>query len=89
VAVTYFEWSASSDQRIIIPWRMIDGPETADALANEIMKRRFAEARARRSQAPSIFAMPLFDEYPNRGLRRVVDFFGDGPNVRTALFGTV
>ena len=30
VAVTYFEWSASSDQKIIISWRMIDGPETAD-----------------------------------------------------------
>jgi hypothetical protein len=33
VAVTYFEWSASSDQKIIIPWRLIDGPETADAVA--------------------------------------------------------
>jgi len=26
VAVTYFEWAASSDQKIIIPWRVIDGP---------------------------------------------------------------
>jgi hypothetical protein len=26
VAVTYFEWSASNDQKIIIPWRVIDGP---------------------------------------------------------------
>jgi hypothetical protein len=25
VAVTYFEWSASSDRKIIIPWRIIDG----------------------------------------------------------------
>src|SRR3954454_10656456 len=33
VAVTYFEWSASSDQKVIIPWRVIDGPETADAVA--------------------------------------------------------
>ena len=38
VAITYFEWSASSDQKIIIPWRVIDGPESADAVANEIMK---------------------------------------------------
>src|SRR6202040_1022243 len=38
IAVTYFEWSASSDQKIIIPWRVIDGPESADAVANEIMK---------------------------------------------------
>src|SRR5437588_12687606 len=38
IAVTYFEWAASSDQKIIIPWRLIDGPETADAVASEIMK---------------------------------------------------
>src|SRR5689334_7852537 len=30
IALTYFEWSAFGDQRVIIPWRMIDGPETAD-----------------------------------------------------------
>ena len=38
IAVTYFEWAASSDQKIIIPWRLIDGPETADAVAAEILK---------------------------------------------------
>jgi hypothetical protein len=38
VAVTYFEWSASSGQKIIITWRVIDGPESADAVAAEIMK---------------------------------------------------
>src|SRR4030088_1561363 len=38
VAVTYFEWAASSDQKIIIPWRVIDGPETAGACANDNTK---------------------------------------------------
>jgi hypothetical protein len=80
VAVTYFEWSASSDQKIIIPWRVIDGPETADAVANEIMK-----TPVRRGSRTSIsgainFAMPLFDENPYHGLRRVIDISGDGPN---------
>ena len=80
IAVTYFEWSASSDQKIIIPWRMIDGPETADAVANEIM-----ETPVRRGSRTSIsgainFALPLFDENPYRGLRRVIDISGDGPN---------
>jgi hypothetical protein len=80
VAVTYFEWSASSDQKIIIPWRVIDGPETADAIAAEIMK-----TPVRRGSRTSIsgainFAMPLFEENPYRGLRRVIDISGDGPN---------
>ena len=80
VAVTYFEWSALNDQKIIIPWRVIDGPESADAVANEIMK-----TPVRRGSRTSIsgainFAMPLFDENPYRGLRRVIDISGDGPN---------
>ena len=27
VAVTYFEWAGAIDQKIIVPWRLIDGPE--------------------------------------------------------------
>src|SRR5213083_220640 len=38
ISVTYFEWAASTDQKLVIPWRLIDGPETADAVASEIMK---------------------------------------------------
>src|SRR5947199_5458278 len=38
VAVTYFEWAGLYDQKIIMPWRMIDGPESADAVANEISR---------------------------------------------------
>ncbi|MDO9562663.1 MAG: DUF1194 domain-containing protein, partial [Bradyrhizobium sp.] len=25
ISVTYFEWAASGDQKLIIPWRVIDG----------------------------------------------------------------
>src|SRR6266851_2216885 len=48
VAVTYFEWSASSDQKIIIPWRVVDGPESADAVAAEIMNTPVRGVRALR-----------------------------------------
>jgi len=80
VAVTYFEWSISDDEKIIIPWRVIDGPESADAVAAEIMK-----APVRRGSSTSIssainFAVQLFEENPYRGLRRVIDISGDGPN---------
>ncbi|SEE09344.1 DUF1194 domain-containing protein [Bradyrhizobium erythrophlei] len=80
VAVTYFEWSMSGDEKIIIPWRVIDGPESADAVAAEIMK-----APVRRGSSTSIsgamdFAVQLFEENPYRGLRRVIDISGDGPN---------
>ena len=51
ISVTYFEWAASSDQTIIIPWRQIDGPETADAAASEIMTCRSAGRLVPRSRA--------------------------------------
>jgi hypothetical protein len=80
IAVTYFEWAASNDQKIIIPWRVIDGPETADAVANEIMKTPIRRASRTSISGAINFAMPLFDENPYRGLRRVIDISGDGPN---------
>lgn len=80
IAVTYFEWAASSDQKIIIPWRVIDGPEAAESVAAEIL-----HAPLRRASRTSIsgainFAMPLFESNSYRGLRRVIDISGDGPN---------
>jgi hypothetical protein len=80
IAITYFEWAATGDQKIIIPWRVIDGPETADAVANEIMKTPVRRASRTSISGAIDFAMPLFDENPYKGLRRVIDISGDGPN---------
>jgi Protein of unknown function (DUF1194) len=80
IAITYFEWAASSDQKIIIPWRLIDGPETADAVANEIMKTPIRRASRTSISGAIYFAMPLFEENPYHGMRRVIDISGDGPN---------
>ena len=80
IAVTYFEWAGQHHQQIIMPWRLIDGPESADAVAAEI-----ARAPLRRASRTSIagalrFAKPLFDNSGYRGLRRVIDVSGDGAN---------
>ena len=80
ISITYFEWAASSDQKIIIPWRVIDGPETADAVANEILKTPIRRASRTSISGAIMFAMPLFDENPHRGIRRVIDISGDGAN---------
>jgi hypothetical protein len=80
ISVTYFEWAASSDQKIIIPWRVIDGPETADAVAREIMKTLVRQGSSTSISGAISFAMPLFNKNPYRGLRRVIDISGDGPN---------
>src|SRR4029077_19719023 len=80
ISITYFEWAASNDQKIIIPWRLIDGPETADAVAEEILKTPIRRASRTSISGAINFAMPLFDENPYKGTRRVIDISGDGPN---------
>ena len=44
IAVTYFEWAGQYDQRIVMPWRLIDGPEAADAVATEIARAPYRRA---------------------------------------------
>jgi len=80
ISITYFEWAASNDQKVIIPWRLIDGPETADAVSNEILKTPIRRASRTSISGAINFAIPLFDEDPYRGSRRVIDISGDGPN---------
>jgi hypothetical protein len=80
ISVTYFEWAAANDQKVIIPWRLIDGPESADAVANEILKIPVRRASRTSISGAIYFAMPLFDQDPYHGLRRVIDISGDGPN---------
>src|SRR6266849_3137567 len=80
IAVTYFEWAGASDQRIVVPWRLIDGPAAAKTFTDAI-----AAAPYRRAYRTSIsgalhFALPLFEDSGFRGLRRVIDVSGDGVN---------
>jgi Protein of unknown function (DUF1194) len=80
IAITYFEWAGASDQKILVPWRLIDGRAAAQAFADEV-----AHAPYRRAYRTSIsgalrFAQPLFEGSGFRGLRRVIDVSGDGAN---------
>src|SRR5437016_5439656 len=80
VAVTYFEWAGPGDHKIIVPWRLVDGPEAADAVANEIARAPYRRA-SRTSIASALqFAKPLFDASGYHGIRRVIDVSGDGAN---------
>jgi uncharacterized protein DUF1194 len=80
VAVTYFEWAGASEQKIVVPWRLIDGPETADAVAAEIARSPLRRASRTSISGALMFAKPLFAGSGYRGIRRVIDVSGDGAN---------
>lgn len=80
IAISFFEWAGVNIQHHLLPWTVIDSPESALALAAEIEKQP-----TRRGQRTSIsgaidFSVRQLDEAPFRALRKVMDISGDGPN---------
>jgi hypothetical protein len=80
IAITYFEWAGAFDQKIVMPWRLIDGPEAADAVAAEIARAPYRRASRTSISGALRFAQPLFDDSGYKGRRRVIDVSGDGAN---------
>jgi hypothetical protein len=80
IAVMYFEWAGQFDQKILMPWRLIDGPEAADAVADELARAPYRRASRTSISGGLLFAKPLFDTSGYRGLRRIIDVSGDGAN---------
>jgi hypothetical protein len=80
VAVTYFEWAGASEQRVVVPWRTIEGPESADAFAGEIAAAPMRRAARTSISGALLFGASLFEVSGYRGLRRVIDVSGDGTN---------
>jgi hypothetical protein len=80
VAVTYFEWAGASEQKVIVPWRLIEGPESADSVAAEIQLAPLRRAARTSISGALLFGMTLFETSGFRGIRRVIDVSGDGAN---------
>jgi len=80
IAITYVEWAGAYDQKIIMPWRLIEGPESADAVAGEISRAPYRRASRTSIAGALLFSKTLFDNSGYRGLRRVIDVSGDGAN---------
>jgi hypothetical protein len=80
IAVVYFEWAGAGDQRVAVPWTLLDGPEAIGAFAE-----RVATTPTRRAQRTSIsgaidYGARLLAEGGFSAARRVIDVSGDGAN---------
>jgi hypothetical protein len=80
IAVTYFEWAGAADQKILVPWRLIDGPASAQAVADEIGRAPYRRAYRTSISGALAFAAPLFAGSDYHGVRRIIDVSGDGVN---------
>lgn len=80
IAVTYLEWSGSHSQALIVPWRIISSAEEARAFADVLAARHISRSFFTSISSAVQVGHQLFASSPVRGLRRVIDVSGDGPN---------
>ena len=80
IAVTYVEWAGAGIQSVVMPWRVIAKAADAQAFADALAEKPIRRARMTSISGVMLGAQDLFAQSPVRGLRRVIDVSGDGPN---------
>ena len=80
VGVTYMEWAGSGDQKVVVPWRVIDGAEAALAFAAELARHPPRRARFTSISGALDFSAGLLAESGLFAARQVIDVSGDGAN---------
>jgi hypothetical protein len=80
IAVSYMEWAGASDQRTLLPWAIIEGPEGANAFADQLSRKPTRRASRTSISGAIDYAVKMQDESGVSAIRRVIDVSGDGPN---------
>ena len=80
IAVAYVEWAGAFDQRVLIPWTVLDGRDRALAFADDLSRKPTRRASRTSISGALDFAVKLQEESGFAALRRVIDVSGDGPN---------
>ncbi|AWC23500.1 hypothetical protein CO731_02972 [Aminobacter sp. MSH1] len=80
IAVTYVEWAGSTSQIVIVPWTVIANRADAERVIRQLTAKPPNSARRTSISSALEFGSDLFAESAFRGMKRVIDISGDGPN---------
>ena len=80
IAVTYIEWAGAQTQLTIMPWTLIDSPERAAAFADSLEAKPISRHRMTSISGALLYSAAELERNPFKGVRRVIDVSGDGPN---------
>lgn len=89
IAVTYIEWAGPQTQNIIVPWRVIDSRESAEAFAADLLRQPYSRRSMTSISSALLFAKDQFGKGGFRGGRQVIDVSGDGVNNSGAKMSVV
>ena len=80
IAIAYMQWASYRDSDILLPWTVIDGPESAVAFADKLLRAPYRRAQRTSISGAIDRSARMFDNNGFNGLRRVIDVSGDGAN---------
>lgn len=80
IAVSYFEWADATTQGSLVEWMLISDQASAEAVSRRLQEHPIRTARRTSISGAIQFAIPIFGSGPHKGVRRVLDISGDGPN---------
>ncbi len=80
IAVTYVEWAGMGSQRVIVPWTLLETPEDAAWIADQILLNSGGGMRRTSISGALRYGAQAIESNEFQGLRRVIDISGDGPN---------
>lgn len=80
IALAYFEWADGYTQTALLDWTMVQDRASAETIARRLLDEPIRTARRTSISGAIDFALPRFGSGPYKGLRRVLDISGDGPN---------
>lgn len=77
IAVTYVEWGDQYHQDVVVDWRTIDGPESAQAFAEALLEPPRRAFGYNAIGTALLFGKDRIERNEHKGLRRVIDLSAD------------
>ncbi|MEM1045217.1 MAG: DUF1194 domain-containing protein [Pseudomonadota bacterium] len=81
IALAYVEWGGPASQHTIVDWMIVRDADSAKAFADALRARPRAAIGYNSISAAIDYSVGLLETNDARGLRRVIDVSGDGPNI--------
>ena len=80
IALTYVEWAGTHHREVLVPWMIVDGPESAKAFTNAFNSHPIRRASRTSVSGAIDIGAELIGNMPYQAIRKVIDISGDGPN---------
>jgi Protein of unknown function (DUF1194) len=80
IAVVYMEWSDANDQKVVVPWSIIEEAEGAAEFAERLARSPLRRARSTSVSGAIDFSVGLLAQSDVAAGRQAIDISGDGHN---------